>query len=335
MKKLLALILAFMLVFSLTACSSRSNKTILDEANSSNTLENENTNETQKEDSTNITPEPVVTPLTDSKIYVDLVEVETDTPPQLVDGVTMVPIKPIMELIGYDVTWIAEEKRLEVWESSKQHATIIVTAGNTAAYYEKHDKELEECVSYEAVLEAAPVVVNETLCVPLTFLADAIEYTVDSYVDTEHIYIFSPEYMENQSTEGKGVNQTTTEESKKQATTESSSSGEGIGEPQQMTNDNEDGEGIGQSTVSEDEKSYVLGIRTESWLELSQEQKEEVIFIIGRWWDAVDGYVVENFDSMLADLDHQMETYHRNGVDEGILQTACDIYGMDVSKYIN
>ena len=110
--------------------------------------------------------------------------------------------------------------------------------------------------------------------------------------------------------------------------------GEGIGEDQPVIDENEVGEGIGESQpVTEDEKNYVLSIRTESWLDLKQEQKEEVISIMARWWDVVDGYVVEDFDAVLADLDHQMETYFRNGVDEGILQTACDIYGIDVSKY--
>lgn len=94
-------------------------------------------------------------------------------------------------------------------------------------------------------------------------------------------------------------------------------------------------EGIGETQpVTEDEKNYVLSIRTESWLDLEPEQKDEVLSIIARWWDLVDGYVVEDFDSVLADLDHQMETYFRNSVDEGILQTACDIYGLDASKYI-
>ena len=39
-------------------------------------------------------------------------------------------------------------------------------------------------------------------------------------------------------------------------------------------------------------------------------------------------------DAMLADLDHQMETYFRNNTDEGVFETACDIYGIDVTKYI-
>ena len=102
--------------------------------------------------------------------------------------------------------------------------------------------------------------------------------------------------------------------------------GEGIGE---------EGEGIGRTRpVSEDEINYVLSFRTKSWLDLRQEQKEKVVSIIVRWWDETAGYVAEDFDAILAALDHQMETYFRNNTDEGVFQTACDIFGVDVSLFI-
>ena len=95
------------------------------------------------------------------------------------------------------------------------------------------------------------------------------------------------------------------------------------------------GEGIGKTQpLTDDEINYVLSLRTESWLALNQDQKSNVISLMARWWDVVDGYVVEDFDAVLADLDHQMETYYRNKVDEGIFQTACDIYSINISNYI-
>lgn len=136
---------------------------------------------------------------------------------------------------------------------------------------------------------------------PLRFISEAVGYTVDYNVDSADVYIFSPEYMENQA-------------------------GEGIGE---------EGEGIGRTRpVSEDEINYVLSFRTKSWLDLRQEQKEKVVSIIVRWWDETAGYVAEDFDAILAALDHQMETYFRNNTDEGVFQTACDIFGVDVSLFI-
>lgn len=236
-----------------------------------------------------------------SKIFVDLQEVATDTPPQIVNDRTMVPVRAITEMIGYDVNWVPEKQQVEVWEPSAKHPTIIMTIGNTTAYYEKYVAEIEERVSYEAALDSPPVLINDRTFVPLRFISEAVGYTVDYNVDSADVYLFSPEYMENQI-------------------------GEGIGE---------EGEGIGKSLpVTEDEINYVLSFRTKSWLALKQDQKEKVISIMARWWDEVDGYVVEDFDAVLADLDHQMETYFRNSVDEGVFQTACDIYGIDISKYI-
>jgi hypothetical protein len=237
----------------------------------------------------------------ESRIFVDLVEVQTDTPPQIINDRTMVPVRAITEMIGYDVVWVPEGQKVEVWEPSKQHPTIIMVIGQTTAYYEKCAAEIDERVSYEATLDSPPVLINERTFVPLRFISEAVGYTVDYNVDSADVYLFSPEYMENQI-------------------------GEGIGE---------DVEGIGKTQpITEDEMSYVLSFRTKSWLNLKQEQKERVVSIIARWWDDVDGYVVEDFDALLADLDHQMETYFRNNVDEGVFQTACDIYGIDVSKFI-
>ncbi|MDD4495808.1 MAG: copper amine oxidase N-terminal domain-containing protein [Eubacteriales bacterium] len=242
-----------------------------------------------------------VSAFAESKIFVDLQKVATDTPPQIVNDRTMVPVRAITEMIGYDVNWVADKQQVEVWEPSRQQPTIIMIIGNKTAYYEKYDEELGERVSYEATLDSPPVLINERTFVPLRFISEAVGYTVDYNVDSADVYLFSPEYMENQI-------------------------GEGIGE---------DGEGIGKSRpVTEDEMNYVLSFRTKSWLALKQEQKEKVISIMARWWDEVDGYVVEAFDAVLADLDHQMETYFRNGVDEGVFQTACDIYEIDLSNYI-
>lgn len=102
------------------------------------------------------------------------------------------------------------------------------------------------------------------------------------------------------------------------------------GDPSDMT-----GEGIGEViALSEEEKAYVLEQTTNSWLELSQIEKDDLVVLIGRWWEDCEDYIVEDYDDMIAVLDHQMEQYYRNSVDAGVMETACDIYGRDVSKYV-
>lgn len=319
-EKMIVLVLALMLALSLVACSGKdssdsdkknpaesgNSETVSDDDNNDSEDKSDDDKDDNKDDDKQAAPTAVELA---GKIFLDLEEVQTDTASYSVNDIIMVPVQAIMEKIGYDVNWIAEEQKLEVWEPSRQHATVILTVGSTAAYYEKYAPELDERVSYDAVLDVAPILINDTLLAPLDFVVEAVGFTVDKTVDTADIYILSPEYVKNQE-------------------------GEGIGEDQ-LNTDDELGEGIGQTQpLTEDEKSYVLSIRTESWLELSQDQKAEVVALMARWWDVVDGYIVEDFDSVLADLDHQMETYFRNSVDEGIMQTACDIYGLDVAKYV-
>ncbi|MFA7636315.1 MAG: copper amine oxidase N-terminal domain-containing protein [Monoglobales bacterium] len=229
-----------------------------------------------------------------SRIFLDLEEVVTDTPPQIIIDRTMVPVRAISEMIGYDVEWLDEKKQVEIWEPSRQHPTIIMQVGNTTAYYEKYVEEIDERVSYEATLDSPPIIVNSRVLVPLRFISEAVGYEVDYNVDSADVYLFSPEYMKNQE-------------------------GEGIGETKPVT---------------EDEINFLLSLKTNSWLSLKTEQKEKAVAIIARWWDEVDGYVVEDFDELREALDHQMGTYYRNKVNEGVFKTACEIFGIDLSNYI-
>lgn len=95
----------------------------------------------------------------------------------------------------------------------------------------------------------------------------------------------------------------------------------------------EDGKGT-VIPLSDAEKTYVLEQTTETWLAMSTDEKDAMVVLIGRWWEAVDGYIVEDYDDMVSVLDHQMEQYYKNKVDESVLETACDIYKLDITKYV-
>ncbi len=323
MKKLMALALALVLVLALVACSSKKDSSDSGKSNNSTTESGSNnqTDSGKKDsqtdsktdsntDSNSSTPASAATALSGTKIFLDLEEVETKVAPHIVNYATMVPVQAILEKYGYDVKWVAAENKLEVWEPSRQHPTIVLEVGSTTAYYEIFAEELGERISVEGLLEAAPILIDGTLLAPVSFVAESTGFVLDTTVDSTDIYLFTPGYMENQE-------------------------GEGIGEDKHI-DEELIGEGIGFSMhLSEDERSYVLSIHTEEWLNLTDAQKFEVVFLIGRWWDTVDGYVVEDYDGMVEVLDHQMETYFRNKVNEGIMQTACDIYGLEFIKYSN
>ena len=86
------------------------------------------------------------------------------------------------------------------------------------------------------------------------------------------------------------------------------------------------GEGIGEVVaLSEEEKAYVIAQTTNTWLDLSPIEKDDLVALIGRWLEDSSGYIVEDYDDLVVMLDHQMEQYFKNGVNEGVLATVCDI----------
>ena len=94
----------------------------------------------------------------------------------------------------------------------------------------------------------------------------------------------------------------------------------------------EDGKGE-VNPLTKGQQKYLLEHTTETWLGLDKEHKDEIVVLIGRWWEAVDGKIVEDYDEMVSMLDHQMEQYHKNGVNESLFATACDIFEVDVKNY--
>ena len=86
------------------------------------------------------------------------------------------------------------------------------------------------------------------------------------------------------------------------------------------------GEGIGEVVaLSEEEKAYVIAQTTNTWLELSPIEKDDLVVLIGRWLEDSSGFIVESYEDLVVMLDHQMEQYFKNGVNESVLATVCDI----------
>ena len=86
------------------------------------------------------------------------------------------------------------------------------------------------------------------------------------------------------------------------------------------------GEGIGEViTLTEEERTYVEEQTTNSWLELTETEKDDLVVLIGRCLEADEEYIVEDYDELVDMLDHQMEQYSKNDVDESVLDTVYDI----------
>ncbi len=261
-------------------------------------------------------------------IFVDLNEVESDTPSQIINNRTMVPVRAITEMLGYDVYWHNDTRQVDVCEKGSTVPVIAMQIDSTKAYYTKYDEELGESVGVEAILDSPATIINSRTFVPLRFISEAVRYVVEWDKDTGDVYLFSPLYIENHQGEGKGGEPGGTGDDGK---------GEGLGLAEDGKGEapagvNADGKGD-VVPLSYEEMEYVLAQETEDWLNMTKEEKDEYVILVGRWWEDYENLIVEDYEDMVKVVDHQMEQYHKNGVNDYVFYTICEIYDVDVTVY--
>ena len=94
-------------------------------------------------------------------LYVDMNLIETDTPPTIVDGRTLVPVRAIFEAIGADVTW---DGATSTATGVRGDTTVIIQINNSTAY-----------VNGEArVLDVPAQLINDRTMVPARFISEAM-----------------------------------------------------------------------------------------------------------------------------------------------------------------
>ena len=262
------------------------------------------------------------------KIYVDLNEVVSDTPSQIINNRTLGPVRAITEMLGYDVYWHNDTRQVDVCEKGSTVPVIAMQIDSTKAYYTKYDEELGESVGVEAILDSPATIINSRTFVPLRFISEAVRYVVEWDKDTGDVYLFSPLYIENHQGEGKGGEPGGTGDDGK---------GEGLGLAEDGKGEapagvNADGKGD-VVPLSYEEMEYVLAQETEDWLNMTKEEKDEYVILVGRWWEDYENLIVEDYDDMVKVVDHQMEQYHKNGVNDYVFYTICEIYDVDVTVY--
>ena len=94
-------------------------------------------------------------------LYVDTEKVETDTPPTVVDGRTLVPVRAIFEAIGATVTWDADTRTAT---GIRGDVIVSVQIDNTTA-----------CVNGEPrTLDVPAQIINGRTMVPARFISEAM-----------------------------------------------------------------------------------------------------------------------------------------------------------------
>lgn len=104
-------------------------------------------------------------------LYVDTAKVETDTPPTVVDGRTLVPVRAIFESIGATVDWDAATSTAT---GVKGDVTVVIQIDNSTAYVNGEEK----------ILDVPAQLINGRTMVPARFVSEAMGCDVTWYGET-------------------------------------------------------------------------------------------------------------------------------------------------------
>lgn len=106
------------------------------------------------------------------ELYVDNDLIDTDTPPTIVDGRTLVPVRAIFEAIGATVTW---ENDTRTAIGVRGDTTVIIQIDNTTAYVNGEARELD----------VPAQLINGRTMVPARFISEAMGCEVTWYQETQ------------------------------------------------------------------------------------------------------------------------------------------------------
>ena len=105
-------------------------------------------------------------------LYVDTELIQTDTPPTVVDGRTLVPVRAIFEAIGATVTW---DEATSTATGVRGDITVTIQINDTTAYVNGEPR----------ALDVPAQLINERTMVPARFISEAMGCDVTWYEETE------------------------------------------------------------------------------------------------------------------------------------------------------
>ena len=113
--------------------------------------------------------------------------IKTDSPPVIEDGRTLVPVRALVEALGYVVAWEPESREVGIYDPKTRDCAISMTIDSSEAYYlDKDSNEMKE-----TLLDVSATIVNGRTLVPARFIAEAIGCNVDWDGDTRVVSIIT------------------------------------------------------------------------------------------------------------------------------------------------
>lgn len=115
------------------------------------------------------------------KVYVDGYQIETDQPPVIVDGRTLLPLRVVAEAMGCEVNWDEKEKQIKLYKDSTLN-WMLFTIGN---------KKYEFPRGFD-FMDVAPTVINGRTMLPIRYIAEWYHYDVNWNSTEKIIDIINP-----------------------------------------------------------------------------------------------------------------------------------------------
>lgn len=109
-------------------------------------------------------------------LYVDMEKIETDTPPTIIDGRTLVPLRAIFEAIGAEVEW---DGKTRTATGTKGGITVSLQIDNATAYVNGESK----------TLDVPAQIINGRTMVPARFISESMGCDVKWDGESRSVYI--------------------------------------------------------------------------------------------------------------------------------------------------
>ncbi len=113
-----------------------------------------------------------------ANVVIDGQNLVTDQPATIVNGRTLVPLRAIFEVFGFDVQWIGETQTVI---AKKDGITITLSIDNTTAYVNDEEK----------VLDVPATIINGRTFVPVRFISESVGAIVNWVAESRLVQITS------------------------------------------------------------------------------------------------------------------------------------------------
>ena len=120
--------------------------------------------------------------------------IESEVPPRIIDGRTMVPVRAVTEALGCIVEWEDEYKMVYVFMPSGD-PLMAMRIGEPVATVHNLDADGNYILDgkydpiYRATVESPPVIIDGRTFVPLRFIAEAMSFSVEWEESTRTVYL--------------------------------------------------------------------------------------------------------------------------------------------------